>query len=134
MKTEVTFRSERFRPYLPEACQVNPGRYGAELAYWLSRELAGRGVVTSYPNFEDWGWFLEYITDSGEEYWLCCGNEEDSADDWVCFLEPKGRGLFGHKKAVPEHAAPLMEALDQVLEAEPGVGDLAWSEPPGGPD
>ena len=127
MQTEVTFRSERFRPYLPEECQVNPGRYGAELAYWLSRQLAGIGVVTSYPHFEDWGWFLEYLTDAGEEYWLCCGNVEDAPDRWVCLLEPKGRGLFGAKKAVVQHARPLLDALARVLESEASVQDVEWS-------
>lgn len=132
MKTEVTFRSERFRPYLPESCQVNPGCYGAELAYWLSRELAGSGVITSYPNFEDWGWFLEYVTEAGEEYWLCCGNIDNTPDGWRCLLEPKGRGLFGSKKAVVEHARPLLDALDRLLEREPGVRDVRWSAPPPG--
>ena len=127
MQTEVTFRSESFRPYLPEDCQVNPGRYGAELAAWLSRELAERGVVTSYPNFEDWGWFLEYITEAGEEYWLCCGNVEGEADRWTCFLEPKGRGLFGAKKAPARNAGALLDGLAQLLAAAPEVRDVEWS-------
>lgn len=130
MKTEVTFTSELFRPYLPEDCQVNPGRYGAELAAWLSRKLAEAGVVTSYPNFEDWGWFLEYITEAGEEYWLCCGNADDTPDRWVCFLEPKGRGIFHARKAAVENARPLLDALAGVLAAEAGVRDIAWTKPP----
>lgn len=129
MNTEVTFRSERFRPYLPEDYQVNPGTYGAELVYWLSRALAAEGVCTSYPNFEDWGWFLEYVTEAGEEYWLCCGNAGDTTDSWRCLLEPKGRGLFRSRKARVENARPLLEALDRVLRAEPGVHDVRWSEP-----
>lgn len=132
MQTEVTFNSERFRPYLPEDCQVNPGRYGAELAAWLSRELAGRGVITSYPNFEDWGWFLEYITESGEEYWLCCGNVEGEDARWTCFLEPKGRGLFGARKAVVQHARPLLDALRGLLDETPEVNEVAWAPGPAG--
>ena len=53
----VEFKSSRFVPVLPEDCQVNPGVYGAELAFWLSQALAKAGVATSYPNNEDWGWF-----------------------------------------------------------------------------
>jgi hypothetical protein len=60
MKTEVSFDSERFRPVLPDESQVNPGRYGAELAYWL-----------------------------------CCGNVDGIDDKWMCFLVPKGKGVFG---------------------------------------
>ena len=50
------FRSTKFAPVLPDDSQVNPQVYGAELAFWLCTELAKRGIVTSYPNFEDWGW------------------------------------------------------------------------------
>ena len=55
----LVFQSDRFRPYLPDDCQVNPNVLGFELADWLSRELAKRGTITSYPNYEDWHWFLE---------------------------------------------------------------------------
>lgn len=128
MKTEVTFDSERFRPILPDECQVNPGRYGAELAYWLCTELAGVGLVSSYPNYEDWGWFIEYTTEDGDEYWLCCGNVEGSNDKWMCFLEPKGKGLFGRRKAGTENARPLLDALARVLESETSVTNVEWFE------
>ncbi|MCI0696618.1 hypothetical protein L0337_32025 [candidate division KSB1 bacterium] len=127
MNTEVTFKSERFRPVLPDESQVNPGRYGAELAFWLCAELAKAGVVTSYPNYEDWGWFIEYTTESGDEYWLCCGNLDESDHEWMCFLEPKGKGIFGGKKAPLENAAPLLRALAQVLESEISISDIQWS-------
>jgi hypothetical protein len=48
--------------------------------------LAARGVITSYPEYEDWGWFLEYITAAGDEFWLCCGNREGEAEKWLCYL------------------------------------------------
>jgi hypothetical protein len=131
MQTEVSFRSGRFRPLLPEECQVNPGRYGAELAFWLCVELAKVGVATSYPNFEDWGWFLEYITQAGDEFWLCCGNVEGSDDRWTCFLEPKGTGFLGRRKPGLEAAKPLLDGLADVLAAESSISDVEWSEPPG---
>jgi hypothetical protein len=126
-KAAVTFTSERFRPVLPEDAQVNPGRYGAELAFWLCTELARDGVTTSYPNFEDWGWFIEYIVDE-DEYWLCCGNEDGMDDRWRCFLRPLGRGLLGRNRAPVERARPLLEALARVLEREPSVRDVVWSD------
>jgi hypothetical protein len=55
MKISVDFESNMFSPFLPGDAQVNPGVYGAELAYWLSRQLAQRGMPTSYPQYEDWG-------------------------------------------------------------------------------
>lgn len=55
----VELRTNRFTPFLPDDSQVNPGVYGAELAYWLSQQLASHGVITSYPESEDWGWYLQ---------------------------------------------------------------------------
>jgi hypothetical protein len=82
MQALVTFRSPRFRPVLPDECQVNPGCYGAELAFWL------------------------------------------------CFLEAKGKGLFGRQKASTAGAAPLLQALARVLQAEASVSAIEWSERP----
>jgi len=127
MDTEVTFGSERFRPVLPDECQVNPGRYGAELAFWMCGELAKAGVITSYPQFEDWGWFLEYITEAGDEYWLCCGNVDGSDNEWSCFLQCKGKGFFGRKKAPLDNAKPLILALSKLLDSEPSVTNIKWS-------
>lgn len=127
MRTEVTFDSSRFRPVLPEESQVNPGRYGAELAYWLCMELAKYGVVTSYPNYEDWGWFIEFITDAGDEYWLCCSNVDGVDDRWVCFLNPKSTGLFGRKIAAVKNAEPLLTALESLLNSEPSVSNIQWA-------
>jgi hypothetical protein len=127
MDTAVEFESDLFRPFLPEDAQVNPGRYGAELAFWLARKLAERGVATSYPDFEDWGWFLSYTVGEELEYWLCCGNEDGAGERWRCFLDPKSTGFFGRHKAPVEEAAPLMNALREVLAQEPGIRNIVWS-------
>jgi hypothetical protein len=126
METVVDFDSELFRPYLPDEAQVNPGRYGAELASWLSRKLADRGVMTSYPDFEDWGWFIEYATEDEKEYWLCCANRDGGNDRWRCYLEPKARSLFGRNKVPVEGAAPLMRALRELLAQEQGIRNVVW--------
>jgi hypothetical protein len=126
MQTSVDFVSKMFRPYLPEAAQVNPGRYGFELALWISQQLAQRGVMTSYPQYEDWGWFVEYHTDEGHEYWLCCGSRDGLSDSWECFLDPKAKSLFGRNKAPVEGASAMMHALRDLLAQEPGITNLRW--------
>ena len=126
METSVDFESRMFRPYLPEEAQVNPGVFGAELAFWLSRQLAQRGVTTSYPDREDWGWFIEYSTGDGNEYWLCCANRDGAQDKWRCCLEPREKGLFGRNKAPAEGARPLMLALRDVLTEESGISHVFW--------
>ena len=123
--TAVTFSSKRFTPVLPEESQVNPGRYGAELAFWLCAKLAGEGVVTSYPEYEDWGWFVEYISPDGDEFWLACGNVDGTNDIWHCFLIPKKKGLFG-RKPDNHRARPLLEALESILQSESTVHSVNW--------
>jgi len=126
METSVDFESDLFCPYLPDDAQVNPGVFGAELAFWLSRQLAQRGVMTSYPLYEDWGWYIEYDTDDGDEYWLCCTNRDEACGKWRCYLQPKAKGLFGRNKAPVEGAQPLLNALREVLAAEPSVRSIDW--------
>ncbi|HEX6124443.1 MAG TPA: hypothetical protein VFZ23_03645 [Pyrinomonadaceae bacterium] len=106
---------------------MNPGRYGAELAYWLCGKLAEANFVTSYPNYEDWGWFLDYTTGSGEEFRLCCGNVDGGDDEWMCFLEPLSKGFF-KGKADPALASGLMAALDQILQSTSEISNIEWSK------
>ena len=123
----VIFNSDRFRPILPEESQVNPGRYGAELAYWLCAELANANVITSYPNYEDWGWFLEYQGERGEEFRLCCGNVDGSDNEWQCFVEPLSRGLFKGKANLAS-ASQLTAVLKDILEKTTEISDIEWSK------
>ncbi len=106
---------------------MNPQVYGAELAWWLSRELAQEGVETSYPNSEDWGWFIEYIVDD-HEYWLCCSNQDGFQNQWRVFLDCKAKGLFGRNKAPVASAMPLLNALNKVLEQCDGISNIVWSK------
>jgi len=125
LDTEVEFKSNAFRPLLPEESQVNPGRYGAELAWWLCGRLATKGVFTAYPNFEDWGWFVEYIVDDNE-YWLCCGNIDGTDDRWLVYLKAHAKSMFGRNRAPLETAAPLLNALREVLEESEEVAEIEW--------
>jgi hypothetical protein len=120
------FRSRRFTPLLPEQAQVNPGVYGAELAYWLCIELARAGVATSYPVAEDWGWLVEYSTGEGEAFAVHCGNVDGTDDRWLLSLRRFGRKLFGRDKPPYEAARPLVEGIERLLRAEASVTELHW--------
>ena len=115
------FRSRKFAPILPEECQVNPQVYGAELAFWLCSELARRQVVTSYPQFEDWGWYIEYRTDSGAEFALDCGNIGGASDHWLLCLRRFAPKLFGRGKPSFAEADPLVATIKVILESEASV-------------
>jgi hypothetical protein len=126
METGVDFTSEKFKPFLPEDSQVNPHVYGAELAYWLSEKLAEKKVITTYPNNEDWGWFIEFFVDDNE-YWLCCSNSDEQGKEWRCFLRPHAKSMFGRNKAHISHAEPLLLALRELLEETPEISNIKWS-------
>lgn len=120
------FRSEHFTPVLPEDCQVNPGVYGAELAFWLSAELARSGVATSYPAAEDWGWFIEFLPESGSEFAVHCGNDEGARDRWLLSLRRHARKMFGRDKPPYEEASELVAAIHALLTSSPHVQEMEW--------
>lgn len=135
----ATFRSDRFIPFLPEESQVNPEVYGAELAYWLSAELARRGIFTSYPESEDWGWYIEFVTDTGAEFAVLCGNVTGTRDRWALALRRHAKRMFGRGKPPYSEAAQLVAAIRDALESvvpSPGIEwhfpDAAWECKPAG--
>ena len=122
----AVFSSDEFAPILPDECQVNPRRYGAELAFWLCSELAKTGIVTSYPQDEDWGWFIEYCTPDEYEFLVACGNVGESASRWQIFVQPYARKLFGRDTPSLEMARPLVEGIKTVLSANSEIRDIEW--------
>jgi len=125
METEVEFRSSSFKPLLSEEKQVNPECYGFELAWWLCQQLKENGIETTYPGFEDWGWYLEYFVDDNE-YWLCCSNVLGSRDRWLIFLKRNAKGMFGRNLAPIGGASPLLRALRNVIEGHKEITDVEW--------
>ena len=126
MNTSVQFNSDIFKPFLSDEAQVNPECFGAELAWWLTKELATRSFETSYPNYEDWGWFIEYLIDDNE-FWLCCGNIQGTANEWQIYLEPKAKGFFGRKVPKVELAKSLLAAIDSLLIETEDISNIRWS-------
>ncbi len=126
METSVDFKSSLFKPFLPESSQVNPHVYGAELSYWLCKKLAEKNIITTYPNNEDWGWFIEYFV-GDNEYWLCCSNSDKSGEAWRCFLRPQPKHFWGIKKAPITSAKRLLTALREILIETDGILDIKWS-------
>ena len=126
VQTEVEFSSSAFDPVLPEDAQINPQCYGAELSWWLCQKLMENGVATSYPGFEDWGWFIEYLVDDNE-YWLCCGNVVGSQGRWKIYLKQHAKSMFGRNLAPIEGAVPLLKALREVLNNDDAISNIEWS-------
>jgi hypothetical protein len=121
----IEFTSAEFLPYLPEGSQANPGVYGFELASWLSRALMDRGIITSYPIGEDWGWLVEYMEGELEVTVGCSSMAEDGEGysgkpiSWSIFVRPhKSLKKFFGRGAEPEVPARLTDAIEAVLVAK----------------
>jgi hypothetical protein len=94
MMWRIEFSSAKFLPTLPAACQSNPGVYGFELALWLAQALGRRGIATSYPAPEDWGWLIEYVLPEERSFMIGCASVcgphqgyDGQALDWSIFVE-----------------------------------------------
>jgi hypothetical protein len=74
MMWRIEFTSAKFLPTLPASCQSNPGVYGFELALWLAQALGRRGIATSYPAPEDWGWLIEYALPDDASFLIACAS------------------------------------------------------------
>ena len=116
----AVFKSDRFRPFLPDDRQVNPNVLGFELATWLSQSLAKDGIATSYPNEEDWGWYLIF-PDGEAEYQICCSGSAQTAGEyeWRIFVSPVKR--FLRKKPADAMAEELFASVLDCLK-ESGIG------------
>jgi hypothetical protein len=78
MAWRIEFSSAKFLPTLPEDCQLDPGRYGFELALWLAQALNRHGIVTGYPNGDEWAWFLDYEPSDTLSLAICCASRCDA--------------------------------------------------------
>lgn len=54
----ILFETDRFNVSVVKEHFINPCCFGEDLAEWLRQELAKKGVATSTPGQEDWGWYL----------------------------------------------------------------------------
>jgi hypothetical protein len=123
----IEFTSAEFLPVLPEVCQGNPGVYGFELAWWLAQSLAARGVVTSYPQGEDWGWFIEHVSSADVEFTIGCSSmSEDGAGyektpiQWSIFIRP--HTTLKHRITGVSHQPEVERIAQQVIAALNAMG------------
>jgi hypothetical protein len=129
VKTHVEFRSTHFPPYPGEELQINPGRHGKRLAEFLIHALKERGFQPLEPVAEDWGWVVP-IQDDSLSLWIGCGNSEENADGFLCFIEPHRPSIrkfpFLRKIDASAKIGELQTAIDQVLSTTPGIRDIRW--------
>ena len=127
MRTTVTFRSDLFPAYPGEEEGINPGLWGKRLVEYLAPRLREHGIDTGEPNSEDWGWYLP-VRSASVRMALCCGHQDGDADEFLVFTDPPQpivRKLL-KKIDVTDELTRLVEAVDAILRAEPGIRKVTW--------
>lgn len=124
------FTSDMFTVEPGEDEEINPGRYGRQLAAWLKARLEQRGHSVEPVIAEDWGRCLVLSRDPFM-LWVGCGSVDESADGapstgeivWTCFAVaevPLLKRLFGK----PDTSAALSRLdadLRDILGSEPAI-------------
>lgn len=132
MKTQVEFRSLKFPPYEGEEEEINLGLWGKRLTEYLAAKLAEKGIATEEMAVEDWGCFLP-IRNEGFRLALCCGHQNGDDDQFLVFTDPSApsyRKWFRKVDATPQFTH-LLGALREILEADPDIREIEWSDYPG---
>lgn len=108
---------------------INPACFGDDVALWLIDKLRQRGIATSAPDQEDFGWYFTYSLRS-KEYCVVIGfqpNDVNSGDCWVGEIERNvgfiGSLFGGRRRGIDAEAVDL---VDSVLRFEQEILDLEW--------
>lgn len=130
LHTHLEFRSDAFPAEPGEDEQVNPGRHGKRLAEYLQAELPRHGFPVRTIGPEDWGWMVELTHEGDFALWIGCGNQDETADGYLCFLEPSKPQVRKLFKTIDtrETLERVATALEAALRAHPGVRELSWVE------
>ena len=128
MKTHVEFKSDSFPAIEGEADEVNPGRWGKNLAMFLHAELGGHGLETDNIYAEDWGWVIP-IDYHEFPMFVGVGNYEEFPNGFLVFIDPSKpyikKGFF-KKIDTTKEIQNLAQALDAVLTQHSEIYDIRW--------
>jgi hypothetical protein len=127
MRTHLEFVSTAFPPEPGEDEQVNPGLHGKRLAQFLSEELPRHGFAVSRVGPEDWGWRID-LENPVFPLWLGCGNYQEYANGFLCFIEPSRPFVRRLLKKIPttDTVERLAAALQMILEQSGKAQQMRW--------
>ena len=127
MRTQLTFRSEKFPPDPDEEELVNPGLWGRRLARYLEQALEDRGIATGGIGSEDWGW-LVHVENADFPIWIGCGHQNGDADEFLCFLHPDRPWVRRWLRRIETRPVleRLADALESILSSDPKIRELRW--------
>lgn len=122
------FTSTLFEIERGEDAQLNPGRYGRQLALWLEARFAQLGYAPEIVA-EDWGYCVMLSRDPFL-LWIGCGNMDEADIDaskdaivWHCFAVAEASLLQKLFRRPQTHGAlqKLQAELHAVLDEEPEI-------------
>jgi hypothetical protein len=130
------FTSSLFSIEPGEDEEINPGRYGRQLAAWLKNQLELCGYNVEPVIAEDWGRCLMLSRDPFL-LWVGCGNIDDPENDllsseniiWHCFSVAEVP-FFNRIFSKPDTTSALSKLhadLGAILSAEPAI--ILMAEP-----
>ena len=116
------FTSSIFQVEPGEDDEINPGRYGRQLALWLTARLEELGYKVEPVIAEDWGRCL-MLSREPFSLWVGCGNVDDLSEDeaspskivWHCF--PVAEVSFFKRIFGKPDTAVALAKLDADLKA-----------------
>ena len=129
MKTQVSFRSNKFPPYEGEEEQINPGLWGKRLAEYLVDQLNKMGIETEEIIPEDWGWYIP-IRNDGFRLAICCGHQFGDDDEFLCFTDPAKPVVqkFFRKIDVTEQLGRIVSAMEKILTSDSDIRNVEWTD------
>jgi len=127
MRTHIEFLSEAFPPYESEEEQINPGRYGKRLADFLADGLKNHNFQVTSVSPEDWGWMVE-LENTEFPLWVGCGNYEEYANGFLCFIEPSKPTIrkWFKKIKTTDVVERLASAIESILEQSNEISNIRW--------
>lgn len=126
MQEIMSFDTKYFPPAIPDECQPNPGVIGFEVCWYFIQELAKRGVITDYPQADDWAWYFTYGIDTVPYFNVYIRSPFEDDAKWTFILEPIVQGMF--KKYGPPKGAEIrvLSAMKEIVEENSCFQNVVW--------
>jgi hypothetical protein len=124
MHIDILFDTDRFNLSEAKGHFINPCCFGDDLAAWLRGKLLAKGVSTTEPGQEDWGWYVESQLGDSSYFIGFGGAVEQSAvtpnfGEWRIMIE-KHRSLWEKlgRRNKTSHSDPIFAVIREILEGE----------------
>ena len=124
----ILFRTSRFNLSKIGKHFINPCCFGEDLASWLRQELTPKGVESSVPYQEDWGWELPVRLGTASYYLCMTGNSDSEGNDageWRIIVE-KRRSTWERLtgKGIINSDDPLLKIVEAILSEESNIAEV----------